>query len=52
MLALFWLFWVLCALALAHRRRFGARGDDEAPAGYGALDDRTKSLASVFGLGA
>ena len=50
MLALFWVFWVLCALALA--RRFGARGDDEAPAGYGALDDQTKALASVFGLGA
>ena len=48
MLALFWLFWVLCALALAHRR-FGARGGDEPPAGYGALDDRTKSLSTVLG---
>ena len=48
MLALFWLFWVLFALALAHRR-FGARGGDEPPAGYGALDDRTKSLSTVLG---
>ena len=44
-LALFWLFWVLCAFALAYRR-FGPRGDDGAPAGYGALDDGAKARAA------
>ena len=49
MLALFWLFWVLCAFALAYRRFGSPRSDDGAPAGYGALDDRTKSLSTVLG---
>jgi hypothetical protein len=45
-LALFWLFWVLCAFALAYRRFGSPRSDDGAPAGYGALDDGAKARAA------